>query len=338
MKNLEAKWLLITMGDPAGIGPEIILHSLCDQRIAAMDNLLVVGSEKVLRRSAAISNCSLAIRPITSVDAISAKTHDELLLWNVDAVSDCDWQPGVITGECGRAAYRYIEAAIRLAADLAVAGVITAPIHKQSLRAAGITLPGHTEILQSLCQADQVYTMFIVEKLRVFFYTRHLSLRQAIAALAVKPLAATLVAMHHHLQRLNFKSPRLALAALNPHASDGGLFGNEETEILEPAVAMAREQGIDAYGPVPADSVFYQAGNGKYTAVLSLYHDQGHIACKTYDFERTISVTLGLPFIRTSVDHGTAFDIAGQGIASSVSMQEAIIQCAKLATAAAGVS
>ena len=191
-------------------------------------------------------------------------------------------------------------------------------------------LPGHTEIFQDLARAGHVFTMFVVEKLRVFFYSRHVSLRNAIDILSEDGMVEYLTKMNRELKKIGFQTPKIAVAALNPHGSDDGLFGEEEEKILTPAVKAAKGKGLDIHGPIPADSVFHQGLTGKYDAILSLYHDQGHIACKTYDFERTVSVTLGLPFIRTSVDHGTAFDIAGQKIASPVSMKEAIFCCLEL--------
>jgi 4-hydroxythreonine-4-phosphate dehydrogenase len=173
--------------------------------------------------------------------------------------------------------------------------------------------------------------MFQVDRLRIFFHTRHLSVRNMLQSLSSEGVVESIVRAHHCLESIGLDRGKLALAALNPHASDGGLFGNEEERILQPACTEARERGVDVEGPVPADSVFHLALNGRYDAVVSLYHDQGHIAAKTYDFHRTVSVTLGLPFIRTSVDHGTAFDIAWEGRANAESMHEAIRACFDLA-------
>ena len=212
--------------------------------------------------------------------------------------------------------------------ELALAGEVDAlastPINKESLKAANIDYIGHTEILADLTGTPDPLTMFQVRDLRVFFLTRHMSLVQACKLVRRERLEDYIGRCLKELVRLGVAKPRLAVAGLNPHCGEHGLFGFEEVEQIEPAIAAARLAGLDAVGPVPADSVFHFALQGKYDAVLSLYHDQGHIATKTLDFERTISLTLGLPFLRTSVDHGTAFDIAGQGRAGSVSMVEAI--------------
>ncbi len=319
---------LITIGDPAGIGPEIVLKSFLHPQISHIKTTLVIGSAAVLKKTNQMLNLPLEILKVSEIP--NEPIPNTLLVWDLDNVDMPNWKPGAISAAYGHAAMEYIETAVLLAKTHGHAALITAPIHKPALRQAGITDPGHTEILQRLCDAPEVMTMFVVEKMRVFFYTRHLSLAKAIAALSSRGLAKMLERMDQYLRALGFEQPRLALAALNPHASDNGLFGTEEEKILKPAVALAQECGLQVQGPIPADCLFHQALQGKYDAVLSLYHDQGHIACKTYDFERTISVTLGLPFLRTSVDHGTAMDIAGQGIANAVSMEQAILQAAEL--------
>ena len=183
---------------------------------------------------------------------------------------------------------------------------------------------GHTEYLGELSGVPDPLTMFVVDDLRILFLTRHVSLAEAVSQIKMDRLKRFIPTAVAALRSLGFTEPRIAVAGLNPHSGEGGMFGHEEQTEVRPAVAWARDQGLDVVGPVPADSVFHQAKMGKYDAVISLYHDQGHIAAKTLDFERTVSVTLGLPFVRTSVDHGTAFDIAGKGIASDVSMKEAI--------------
>lgn len=203
----------------------------------------------------------------------------------------------------------------------------TTPINKESLQAADVPYIGHTEILASLTGVDDPLTMFEVRSMRIFFLTRHLSLRDAIDQITADRVHDYLVRCDRALQRLGLENRKFAVAGLNLHSGEGGLFGREEVDEIEPGIERARRDGIAAVGPVPADSVFYHALQGRYDAVLSLYHDQGHIAAKMTDFERTISITNGLPFLRTSVDHGTAFDIAGTGQASSVSMEE----CIKLA-------
>jgi 4-hydroxythreonine-4-phosphate dehydrogenase len=211
-----------------------------------------------------------------------------------------------------------------------VDAITTAPIHKEALRAAGVPHVGHTEMLADYLGAPEPLTLFLTGKLRIFFLSRHLSLRQAIDFITRERVRHTIQTVHRAMTEFGFPTPRIAVAALNPHASDGGLFGNEEAEHLSPAVADARAAGIDAVGPVGADSVFHQALEGQYDCVLSLYHDQGHIAAKTRDFYGTVTATLGLPVLRTSVDHGTAFDIAWQGKANPASMEAAILAAVDL--------
>jgi 4-hydroxythreonine-4-phosphate dehydrogenase len=195
-----------------------------------------------------------------------------------------------------------------------VHGLVTGPINKEAARAGGLEFPGHTELLADRfgVDADDVYTMFVVGKLRIFFLTRHLSLRDAIDALNVDRVHGAIVHVAKLLRDLGVEAPHVALAALNPHAGEGGMMGSEEIEILRPAVEAAREDGVQVSGPVPADAVFHQGHEGRFDGVISLYHDQGHVASKTLDFFGTVSATLGLPVIRTSVDHGTAFDLAGR--------------------------
>src|SRR5699024_3645520 len=201
------------------------------------------------------------------------------------------------------------------------------PINKESLQAAEVPYIEHTEMLEDLTNTKDPLTMFQVQGMRIFFLTRHLSIKDAIDQMTKERVQDYLNRCDEALQRLGVDERKLAVAGLNPHSGEGGLFGNEEIDEITPGIEAAQKDGIDVVGPVPADSVFYQALNGKYDAVLSLYHDQGHIAAKMTDFHRTIAITNGLPFLRTSVDHGTAFDIAGKNIASSVSMEE----CIKLA-------
>lgn len=200
-------------------------------------------------------------------------------------------------------------------------------INKESLELAKVPFIGHTEMLGELTGVDNPLTMFEVQSMRIFFLTRHVSLRNMVDMIKADLVHETLIRCDSTLKRFGLESRRIAVAGLNPHSGEHGLFGTEEIDEITPGIKKAREDGIDVVGPVPSDSVFYQALNGKYDAVLSLYHDQGHIAAKMTDFERTISITNDLPFLRTSVDHGTAFDIAGTGVASEVSM----VECIKLA-------
>jgi 4-hydroxythreonine-4-phosphate dehydrogenase len=266
---------------------------------------------------------------IIGVDQSRLSELFEFIHVPVDGASDVRW--GVVSGVAGAAAARWIEAAVDLCGSRRADAMATAPIQKESLWAAGVKHLGHTEMLAALTGSPNPQTMFEVRGLRIFFATRHMSLRAALEALTVDSQLSSIQSALKALQVLGVASPRLAVAAVNPHGGENGAFGREEIDIIDPAVEKAQALGLPVFGPVPADSVFAQALSGRYDAVLAQYHDQGHIAAKTVDFDGTVSVTMGLPIIRTSVDHGTAFDIAGKGVADPSSMVEAVVLAARLA-------
>jgi 4-phospho-D-threonate 3-dehydrogenase / 4-phospho-D-erythronate 3-dehydrogenase len=319
----------VTMGDPAGIGPEIIMKALAAPDLYAVCRPLVVGDLGTLAKTA--RDLALSVQPAAVAAPRDGRyAHgavDVLDLGNVDLSS---LRMGVIHADAGRAAGQAVERAIRLAQAGEVDAIATAPLNKEALWAAGYPYPGHTEMLAELTGSRESLTMFVIGSLRIFFLTRHLSLRDAIAQMTRARVRETLAIMTQVLDDLGLASPRVAVAALNPHAGEGGKMGDEEIREIGPGVEDARAAGLDVSGPIPADSVFHLAAEGRFDAVLSLYHDQGHIAAKMSDFYKTVSVTTGLPFVRTSVDHGTAFDIAGAGRASAVSMIEAIRVAADL--------
>lgn len=308
--------IAVTMGDPAGIGPEIVVRAIAEEPVRRAASLVVVGDRRVLERAKAATGAR--VRFGSDAGLIDLGNVPEDLRW------------GAIRAEAGRAAGQYVERAVAEAIAGRVDALATAPLHKEALWAGGYPQPGHTELLGALTGVADPLTMFQVRGLRIFFLTRHHSLREAIARITRERILEMLPRIADELRRLGFASPRLAVAALNPHAGEGGALGTEDREIIAPAVHEARAAGLDVTGPVPADSVFAQALEGRYDGVLSLFHDQGHIAAKTLDFHGTVSVTLGLPFIRTSVDHGTAFDIAGRGIARADSMIAAILAASDL--------
>ena len=319
----------ITLGDPAGIGPEIVVKALAEPSLFDEVRPLVIGDRSAVEQARTLVPGAPAVRVVKGPEEglYTAGTLDLVDLANVPP----GLVPGRVQAEAGRAAYQYIEQAIRWGLEGRVDAVATAPIHKEALRAAGVPHIGHTEIFAELTGSPDTLTMFDVAGLRIFFLTRHVSLRQAVDMVRKDRIVATVRTAVAHLEAMGVAQPHVAVAALNPHAGDGGLMGREEIDEIIPAVEELRSQGYRVTGPVPADSVFHLARQGAFDAVLSLYHDQGHIAAKSIDFERTVSVTLGLPFIRTSVDHGTAFDIAGTGRASAVSMSEAIRAAGRLA-------
>jgi 4-hydroxythreonine-4-phosphate dehydrogenase len=303
---MDRPTLALTLGDPAGIGPEIMAKALAEGSAYDVMKPVVVGTRGVLEQVIEGAGLDLQVRTIDSpADARGARGTVDL----IEAGTLQRARFGEIDAEHGRAALDAIEKACSLDVD----GLVTGPFNKEAARAGGLKFPGHTELLADLLGADPdgVFTMFVVGKLRIFFLTRHLSLRDAIEALTVEKVHDGIVRVDGLLRELGVEDPHVALAALNPHAGEGGLMGDEEIEVLRPAVEKARADGIHVSGPVPADAVFHQGHEGRFDGVIALYHDQGHIASKTLDFFGTVSATLGLPLIRTSVDHGTAFDLAG---------------------------
>lgn len=321
--------IAIPMGDPAGVGPEIVVKTAVSKEILDLCDLVVIGDKKVLEKATEICQVDLKIHTIKNVE--EGKYEKGILnvidLENVD-MSTLEY--GQIQGMCGKAAFEYIKKCVELAMEHKVDAIATTPINKESLKAGNVNYIGHTEILGDLSNSRDPLTMFEVDNMRVFFLTRHMSLRKACDAITKERVLEYIERCTKALKQLGV-SGKMAVAGLNPHSGEHGLFGDEEVKEITPAIEEAQKLGYDVVGPVGADSVFHQALQGRYAAVLSLYHDQGHIATKTYDFERTIAITLDMPFLRTSVDHGTAFDIAGKGIVSAVSMIEAVKLAAKYA-------
>jgi len=309
----------VTIGDPAGIGPEIVVRALAQDAVQRSVQALVVGDRWVLERAMEVTGTMLEFSPAGPVRLLDLANVDHRLQW------------GKIQATAGAAAGQFIERAAQETLAGRADALATAPINKEALWRAGYRYLGHTEMLGALTGSPDPLTMFAVRNMRIFFLTRHMSLREAVAEVKRDRLAAILPRIVGELRTLGFDRPRIAVAALNPHAGEGGALGKEDLEEIAPAVQDARGQGWQVDGPVPADAVFAQALDGRYDAVLALYHDQGHIAAKTLDFHGAVSVTLALPFIRTSVDHGTAFDIAGKGLARAESMAAAILMAGDLA-------
>ena len=309
----------VTIGDPAGIGPEIVVRALAQDAVKRSVQALVVGDRWVLERAMEVTGTTLEFSPAGPVRLLDLANVDHRLQW------------GKIQATAGAAAGQFIERAVQETLAGRADALATAPINKEALWRAGYRYLGHTEMLGALTGSPDPLTMFAVRNMRIFFLTRHMSLREAVAEVKRDRLGAILPRIVGELQKLGFDRPHIAVAALNPHAGEGGALGKEDLEEIAPAVQDARGQGWQVDGPVPADAVFAQALDGRYDAVLALYHDQGHIAAKTLDFHGAVSVTLALPFIRTSVDHGTAFDIAGKGLARAESMAAAILMAGDLA-------
>lgn len=311
----------ITMGDPAGIGPEICVGTMLDEEIHECCRPFVIGSVAIMDKAAGILGKKLKYHKIT--DPSEARYEKG----TVDIFETGDYDTdSIVWGEeqalAGQMSVDWIMKSIELGMTGKVDAVSTSPIHKGAIKKVGIQEPGHTEIYENVTGSPYALTMFSCHKLRVFFLSRHMSLMDACRYVTRETVLENIININTELEKVGIKNPLIAVAGLNPHNGDNGLFGREELDELGPAVKAAQEMGINVVGPCPADSVFHIGKSGKYDAIFSLYHDQGHIACKTLDFEKSVTLTFGLPFIRSSVDHGTAFDIAGKGIAGAVSLIE----------------
>jgi len=315
--------IAITMGDPCGIGPEVVVKALADPRVYSSCRPLVIGNSYAIRQAVKLTGLSLQVNEVND-PATVGNDPGVVDLIDIHNLNPEDITVGQISPACGKAAMEWVTKAGELALAGVVEGLATAPLNKEAASLAGYESIGHMELLQELTGAGTVATMLMAKNLRVVHLTTHRSLRLACDYVKKDRILDFLQLTHDSFVQWGFPRPAIGVAALNPHGSDGGLLGSEEAEEIAPAVAEARERGIDAVGPVPADVVFHQAIQGRYAAVLAMFHDQGHIPVKVYGFEDSITANLGLPFVRTSVDHGTAFDIAGQGIASHTSMLEAI--------------
>ncbi len=313
----------ITPGDPSGIGPEIALKALREKVLYKKCRPLVIAGQDVLAATQRMLDDDRRLVPY-SFDRANEFNAGRIIYYDSGARLSSKLVPGEISAENGQWAYRQIETGVQLARDGLIDALCTGPIHKIAMKLAGITVPGHTEIFGGLCGIAEPLTMFEVYRLRIFFLTRHLSLVDACRQVTRERLVNFIPLIFDGLRQLGLPMGPVAIAALNPHAGDGGRFGTEELTEIIPAIEWAREKGWDMVGPVPADSVFHLAAEGRYMAVLSLYHDQGHIAAKSLAFDETVALTLGLPFLRVSVDHGTAMDIAGKGQANAQSMIRAI--------------
>ncbi len=321
-------FIAIPMGDPAGIGPEIVVKALSKKEVFDVARPVIVGDRKIIEEAILFTKSELKVNQIKHPKEGDYR-ENILNLIDLNNVDMKEFKMGEVSGMCGKAAYEYIEKSIELAMKGEVDAVSTTPINKESLKAGNVNFIGHTEIFGALTQTADPLTMFEVRGMRVFFLTRHVSLRKACDLVTKDRIKDYVKRCKEVLEKLGVTDGTMAIAGLNPHSGEHGLFGDEEVNHVTPAVEELQAEGINVAGPIGADSVFHLALHGRFNSVLSLYHDQGHIATKTLDFERTIAITGGMPILRTSVDHGTAMDIAGKGIASEVSMVEAILLGAK---------
>jgi len=323
---MTATPVAITMGDPAGIGPEIVARLFSQPPLAIP--AIVIGDAGVLRRVVAGLGIPVEVREISRPS--EARLQSDTLEVIAETHLPADLPVGKVDRRCGAAAYGYVKRGVDLALAGEVAAIVTAPIHKEALSAAGIRYPGHTEILADLTNTRDYAMMLMNDELRVILVSIHVSLRRAIEAVDGEGEEKTIRLACRACRQLGIPAPRIAVAGLNPHAGEGGLFGNEDRDVIAPAVARARAEGMDVTGPHAPDTVFMRARRGEFDIVVAQYHDQGLIPVKYLGIDHGVNITVGLPFVRTSVDHGTAFDIAGQGIADPSSLRVALSHAAAL--------
>ena len=327
----ERPLVAITMGDAAGIGAEVTAKALQDEWVYEKCRPFVVGSAAAMNSALDLIGASGSARLVHDVVDVNGE-HGSIDVLDPENLDFGQISYGELSPVAGKASVEWILQAGELAASGQIAAISTAPINKEACDLAGFEDVGHMEIFQSQTKAPNVATMLMAGSLRVVHLTTHRSLRVACDYVTRENVLGKIALTDECFREWGFASPRIGVAALNPHASDGGLLGDEEAKQIAPAVADALDAGIDTTGPVPADTVFNQAIDGKFDVVIAMYHDQGHIPIKVHDWAKSVSVNLGLPFIRTSVDHGTAFDIAGKGIADAESMLESIRTAVSLAS------
>ncbi len=310
--------LAITMGDPAGVGPEVIFKAMSHAEVFELCRPVVIGDTAVMNKAA--EACGGGALP----------AGVEMLDMKMLAPDEHQW--GRISAASGRAGAAYVERAVAMARSGEVAGIVTCPLNKEGLRLAGVPYPGHTEMLGALTGTKDYAMMLVAPKMRVIHVSTHVSLEEAIRRVKTPRILTVIRMAQQTLLLEGIAQPRIAVAGLNPHAGESGLFGDQDAQDIAPAVKAAQDEGIVASGPHPPDTVFWHAQKGQFDIVVAMYHDQGHIPAKLAGFDEAVNVTVGLPIIRTSVDHGTAFDIAGQGIASERSMLAALRYAARLAS------
>lgn len=341
MKQPQNKPILaVTMGDPAGIGPEIAAKTFAQASIYEKCRPLLIGNALIMERAIKIVKVDCSINVIS--DVAQAKFQPGIIdVWSLDVENPESIEFGVVSAVAGDLAFRAVKKAIDLAMEGAVDGTVTGPIHKGALNQAGHHFSGHTEIYAHFTNTAKYAMLLADENIKVIHVSTHVSLREACDRVKKDRVLEVIQLLNDGLQRIGCKNPKIGVGGLNPHASDGGLFGTEEKEEILPAIELAKAKGIDVDGPVPADALYALANGGKYDGCVAMYHDQGHIPFKVVGFEwdrktgamksvKGVNITLGLPIIRTSVDHGTAFEVAGKGVASCDALLYAIDYAIKL--------
>jgi 4-hydroxythreonine-4-phosphate dehydrogenase len=322
--------IAITMGDAAGIGPEIVMKALGSPKVRAMCNPLVIGDAARLRRAGQLVASALG------VESLGQAREARYAADQVDCIDlqliPADLPFGQTSAIAGEAAYRFVERAVRIVEQGDAQAICTAPLSKEALHAAGHKYPGHTELLAALTHTAEVSMMLVAPKLRVIHVTTHIGLLDAIERIDAPLVERVIARAHETLVSAGIANPKIGVCGINPHAGENGLFGRgEEAQKIAPAVAASRARGWNVTGPLPADTLFFLAARGDYDIVVAMYHDQGHGPIKVLGLESGVNITVGLPVVRTSVDHGTAFDIAGKGVADESSLIEALRQAAELA-------
>jgi 4-hydroxythreonine-4-phosphate dehydrogenase len=321
--------IAITMGDAAGIGPEIIMKALATPAVRALCNPLVIGDAARLRLAGQLVGSRLAVESLDDPSEASYG-HGNVECIDLNLIPE-DLPFGKTSAVAGEAAYRFIERAVRLVERGAAQAICTAPLSKEALHAAGHRYPGHTELLAALTNTAEVSMMLVAPRLRVIHVTTHMGLLDAIERIDSALVERVIGRAHETLVRAGVSNPRIGVCGINPHAGENGLFGRgEEAAKIVPAVDACRRRGWNVAGPLPADTLFFLAARGDYDIVVAMYHDQGHGPIKVLGLESGVNITVGLPVVRTSVDHGTAFDIAGKGVADERSLIEALRQAAEL--------
>jgi 4-hydroxythreonine-4-phosphate dehydrogenase len=323
MKNTFKPIIGITMGDASGIGPEIIVKTLSMSETYDICRPLIIGDAKIVAKSTRFAETALKVHAVDRVDdaVFEVGVLDVYDLKNLDPSKI---EVGKVCSASGKAAVEFVEKAIELALNQEIHAITTAPLNKEAINRAGYHYQGHTEILADQTQTKHYAMMLAAGSLRVIHVTTHVALREACEAIDRERVLNTILLAYDALTAMGVPNPRIAVSGLNPHAGESGLFGREEIDHIGPAVHEAGERGLNVQGPLPPDTVFLRAWKKEFDIVVAMYHDQGHIPLKLLGFEKGVNVTLGLPIIRTSVDHGTAFDIAGRGVANPTSMMEAI--------------
>jgi 4-phospho-D-threonate 3-dehydrogenase / 4-phospho-D-erythronate 3-dehydrogenase len=324
--------IAVTVGDPAGIGPEIVIRALDEDATHELCRPLVIGDAARLRQAARLLGSGLAVRPVTGPED-ACFDRDAIDCLDLGLVGeDLPW--GEVSPRGGESAYQAVVRAVELTREGGVGAICTGPLNKEALHAAGHRFPGHTELLAELSGTDEVSMMLATDDLRVIHVTTHVGLLDAVARIEPGLVLRTIRRGHHALRASGVERPRIAVCGINPHAGEHGLFGRgEEERRVAPGVAAAREEGIAVEGPLAADTLFLRARRGEFDLVVAMYHDQGHAPVKVLGLEGGVNITVGLPFVRTSVDHGTAFDIAGTGRADARGMVQALRHAVELLAA-----